>query len=150
MDREGVRRVVAVLCEFLKAHLDGVEEILRIGSMSAGGAEQNGVFYAVLQTVFLIFCFRWRDLLKDEQDEDEELRGSGKSAKKWMPEMGVIQRAVTSVLNPLKVRLPTSCFNSRIDLPPILTDLRTECCDAVRTDCTRNGFCLLLHSFGIQ
>ncbi|KAJ7167553.1 RNA polymerase I-specific transcription initiation factor RRN3 [Mycena filopes] len=107
VDREGARRVVGVLCEFLRAHLDGVEEGLRIGAMATSGpgsSAQSGVFYAVAQAVFLIFCFRWRDLLEDNEVEVEELAGT--PGKKWMPELGVVQRIIHSVLNPLKLCSP--------------------------------------------
>ncbi|KAJ7437798.1 RNA polymerase I-specific transcription initiation factor RRN3 [Mycena galericulata] len=103
VDREGARRVAGVLCDFLRAHLDGVEEALRIGApipSGAGSSAQSGVFYAVAQAVFLIFCFRWRDLLEEEVDVDELV---GKAGKKWMPELGVVQRIIHSVLNPLKI-----------------------------------------------
>jgi RNA polymerase I-specific transcription initiation factor RRN3 len=101
VDREGVRRVVAVLCEFLRAHLEAVEEVDREGGYGLTGIAHNTVFYAVTQAVFLIFCFRWRDLL-EEEDEDELLAGRG--GKKWMPQLNVLQRVVTSILNPLQVR----------------------------------------------
>ncbi|KAJ7284160.1 RNA polymerase I-specific transcription initiation factor RRN3 [Mycena rebaudengoi] len=107
IDREGARRVVGVLCEFLRAHLDGVEEALRLGATihsGAGSSAQSGVFYAIAQAVFLVFCFRWRDLLEDEADVDELV---GKAGKKWMPELGVVQRIVTSVLNPLRICSPS-------------------------------------------
>ncbi|KAJ7126373.1 RNA polymerase I-specific transcription initiation factor RRN3 [Mycena crocata] len=106
VDREGARRVVGVLCEFLRVHLDGIEEAIRTGSTittGAGNSSQTGVFYAVAQAIFLIFCFRWRDLLQDETDVDELV---AKAGKKWMPELGVVQRIVQSVLNPLKLCSP--------------------------------------------
>ncbi|KAG1896316.1 RNA polymerase I-specific transcription initiation factor RRN3 [Suillus fuscotomentosus] len=89
IDREGARRAVKVLCAFLGAHLDAVE---------AGNAASNNhsVFYAVVQSVFLVFCFRWRDL-QEEPDEQEVGR------KIWISELGVVQRVITSDLNPLKV-----------------------------------------------
>jgi RNA polymerase I-specific transcription initiation factor RRN3 len=108
VDREGARRVVAVLCEFLKAHLEAVEELVRGGEHVVGGMSQNTVFYAVTQAVFLIFCFRWRDLLEDEQEEDELLIGKG--GKKWMPQLNVLQRVVTSILNPLRVSFTRCLF----------------------------------------
>ncbi|KAF8914242.1 RNA polymerase I-specific transcription initiation factor RRN3 [Gymnopilus junonius] len=144
VDRDGTRRVVGVLCEFLRTHLDGVEADLRaglgfgsgsvispshaqaaaaIGAILASG--QHAVFYAVTQAVFLIFCFRWRDLVGgDDVDEDEldldlssdisfdaQGRKSGRGASaigkdKWMPELLVLKRVVTSILNPLKVCSP--------------------------------------------
>ncbi|KAG1806291.1 RNA polymerase I-specific transcription initiation factor RRN3 [Suillus plorans] len=89
IDREGARRAVKVLCAFLGAHLDAVE---------AGNAASNNhsVFYAIVQSVFLVFCFRWRDL-QEEPDEQEVGR------KIWISELGVVQRVITSDLNPLKV-----------------------------------------------
>jgi RNA polymerase I-specific transcription initiation factor RRN3 len=89
IDREGARRAVQVLCAFLGAHLDAVE---------AGNAasDNHSVFYAIVQSIFLIFCFRWRDL-QEEPDEQEVGR------KIWMSELGVVQRVITSDLNPLKV-----------------------------------------------
>ncbi|KAF8213904.1 RNA polymerase I-specific transcription initiation factor RRN3 [Mycena galopus ATCC 62051] len=104
VDRDGARRVVGVLCEFLRAHVDGVEEAIRTNTTVASGpgsSAQSGVFYAVAQAVFLIFCFRWRDLL---QDDEEEL--VAKPGKKWMPELDVVQRIINSVLNPLKLCSP--------------------------------------------
>ncbi|KAJ7793592.1 RNA polymerase I-specific transcription initiation factor RRN3-domain-containing protein [Mycena olivaceomarginata] len=72
-------------------------------AIGAGNGAQSGVWYAVAQAVFLIFCFRWRDLLEDEEDDGEAEVG-GK--KKWMPELGVVQRIIGSVLNPLKLCSP--------------------------------------------
>lgn len=130
VDREGARRVVSVLCEYLRSHLDGVEADVRLGlgfgsgstssNMNATAAigailasGQHTVFYAVTQAVFLIFCFRWRDLLGSDDDPDEsyleldlELDGrmrKGLGKDKWMPELSVLKRVVTSILNPLKV-----------------------------------------------
>ncbi|KAJ3710264.1 RNA polymerase I-specific transcription initiation factor RRN3 [Lentinula raphanica] len=124
VDREGARRVVGVLCEFLKAHLDAVESILKNttpsnGSRGANAAvdalnvigDQNTVFYAVAQAFFLIFCFRWRDLLQEDEEDDLTLLGakdvkSSRVGKKWMEQLDVVQRVVNSVLNPLKVCSP--------------------------------------------
>ena len=140
VDREGARRVVGVLCEFLNAHLESVEQALRAGwgaAPSGGGGDgmsssflattttaqgQHTVFYAVTQAVFLIFCFRWRDLVDNEEDmgddDDDQLKLyldsngmiTGRTRKlissnksKWMPELGILKRVVVSVLNPLKV-----------------------------------------------
>lgn len=89
IDREGAQRAVKVLCAFLGAHLDAIE---------AGNADSNNhsVFYAVVQSVFLVFCFRWRDL---QEEPDEQTVGR----KIWISELGVVQRVITSDLNPLKV-----------------------------------------------
>ncbi|KAI0650499.1 RNA polymerase I-specific transcription initiation factor RRN3 [Trametes meyenii] len=104
VDREGARRVVAVLCNFLRNRLDVFEAAVKGGGLTAFGMNvaQHSVFYAVAQAVFLIFCFRWRDLLEDQDDVDEFTPATAPS-KKWMPELDVVQRVVTSELNPLKV-----------------------------------------------
>jgi len=114
VDREGTRRVVAVLCEYLRVHLEAVEELLRGSGQGVGGMVRNTVFYAVTQTVFLIFCFRWRELLEDEEDEDELMGRLGKGGKKWMPQLNVLQRVVTSILNPLRVRSIPSPTRSKL------------------------------------
>lgn len=144
VDREGTRRVVAVLCEYLRSHLEGIEADLKaglgLGKGSNGSAiynernaavtvsailtsGQHGVFYAVSQAVFLIFCFRWRDLVGEDDDEldldlefDPDLsteredtsttgipRRTGRPKDKWMPELAILKRVVTCILNPLKV-----------------------------------------------
>ncbi|KAJ7068647.1 RNA polymerase I-specific transcription initiation factor RRN3 [Mycena amicta] len=103
VDRDGARRVVGILCEFMRSHLDAAEENIRSKAPATSTSAQSGVFYAVAQTVFLIFCFRWRDLLEDEEEGDELV---SKSGKKWIPELAVVPRTVQSVLNPLKVCSP--------------------------------------------
>ncbi|KAI0776211.1 RNA polymerase I-specific transcription initiation factor RRN3, partial [Trametes elegans] len=99
VDRAGARRVVTVLCDFLRARLD----VLDAGVPLSAGA--HSVFYAVAQAVFLIFCFRWRDLLEDgpEHEDVDEFAPASAPPKKWMPALDVVQRVVTSELNPLKV-----------------------------------------------
>ncbi|KAK0190546.1 RNA polymerase I-specific transcription initiation factor RRN3 [Armillaria mellea] len=95
VDREGVRTVIRVLCDFLATHLDNIEH--------AGSADsaQNSVFYAVSQSLFLVFCFRWRDM--QEVEDEDIVKAEG---KKWMRELGVVHQVVNSSLNPLKVCSP--------------------------------------------
>ncbi|KAI6013650.1 RNA polymerase I-specific transcription initiation factor RRN3 [Pisolithus microcarpus] len=100
VDRDATRRVVAVLCAYLKSHLDAFDSVIQAGEEPPSMAHHS-VFYAIVQAVFLIFCFRWRDL-EEEFDESEEYQ----SGKKWMSELNVIQRVITSPLNPLKVCSP--------------------------------------------
>lgn len=102
VDREGARRVTSVLCAFLRSHLDGFDAILQAGTGLPNMAHHS-VFYAVAQAVFLIFCFRWRDLEDDPEDVDELIGAS--LGKKWMLELNVLRRVVSSSLNPLKVTL---------------------------------------------
>ncbi|KDQ64421.1 hypothetical protein JAAARDRAFT_28051 [Jaapia argillacea MUCL 33604] len=112
VDREGARRVVAVLCNFLKNHLDIFDTAsLQTGASSpqAQSMAHHSIFYAVAQAVFLIFCFRWRDLLDDPPEEDvDELSGvrAVGSTKKWISELNIMQRVVISPLNPLRACSP--------------------------------------------
>lgn len=51
-----MRRVIAILCELLKAHLDDAEESIRAHSATVSvGGSQHMVFYTVTQAVFPIF-----------------------------------------------------------------------------------------------
>ncbi|EIW61642.1 RNA polymerase I-specific transcription initiation factor RRN3 [Trametes versicolor FP-101664 SS1] len=103
VDRDGARRVVAVLCDFLRARLDMFMAAAKAGVQGMHmHVAQHSVFYAVAQAVFLIFCFRWRDLLEDVDEVDEFAPAQG-PPKKWMPGLDVVERVVASELNPLKV-----------------------------------------------
>lgn len=113
VDRESTRRMVAVLCTFLQGHLDAFDSILQTGQELPSLAHHS-VFYAVTQAVFLIFCFRWRDL-EEEYDDVEAYQGR----KKWMGELDVVQRVISSPLNPLKV---SSCTLSIARSSMVLND----------------------------
>lgn len=101
--REEAQMVVRVLCQFLETHLEAFDAAQQPGASGqmCQSVEQHTVFYAVAQAVFLVFCFRWRDLTQksDEEDEEEEVSPS----RVWMPQLSVMQRAISSALNPLKV-----------------------------------------------
>jgi RNA polymerase I-specific transcription initiation factor RRN3 len=113
VERAGARAAMRVLCQFLRAQLDVLE------GPNHRTAAPAAIFYAATQAVFLVFCFRWRDLLEDENedygadaDADEFGAPGGVPAKKWMVELGVVQRAVASAMNPLMVRLlPFNLFS---------------------------------------
>ncbi|KAI0057541.1 RNA polymerase I-specific transcription initiation factor RRN3 [Artomyces pyxidatus] len=95
VDREGARNVVRVLCRFLRHQLELFEG-------STLDCAPLGVFYAVAQAVFLVFCFRWRDLLEDEPADEFDDFGAA-PRRKWMEELNIVQRIVTCALNPLKM-----------------------------------------------
>ena len=114
VDRDSTRRVMGCLCSFLGNCLDVLNAVVQPGA-DTRSATQHGVFYAVSQAVFLIFCFRWRDLQQDEE-ELEELAAAGAPPSKWMTELEILRRVVQSELNPLKVgaciallRITSSC-----------------------------------------
>jgi RNA polymerase I-specific transcription initiation factor RRN3 len=157
VDGESTRRVVAFLCEFLNAHLDDAEETIRTESSTLNiGGPQHTIFYAVSQAVFLIFCFRWRDLLDMEGEDGEssvlsaatdisQNEGpSGEGPRKWMPELGILQRTVNSVLNPLRVG---TCIDTPnlFQLTACLLGLFIKRCHAIRSSGASYRFHLLLH-----
>ncbi|TFY61787.1 hypothetical protein EVG20_g6923 [Dentipellis fragilis] len=104
VDRECTRSVVRLLCEFLRSQLDMYEMLAGSGFRHVDGLAPQNVVYAVTQAVFLIFCFRWRDLLQDEAEEIDEFGSTpGRGPpKKWIDELAIVQRIVNSGLNPLK------------------------------------------------
>ena len=102
---EEARGTVRVLCRFLEHDLDAYEAC-------DGDAAPPGVFYAVAQAVFLIFCFRWRDLVEGDENGDAEGgrdRGQdtleGPLKKTWMAELSIVRRVVACPLQPLTVPL---------------------------------------------
>lgn len=103
VDRDTTRMVVGLLCAFLRNHLFEFDEMVKAGDGNMSGGVHHSIFYAVAQAVFLIFCFRWRELGLDVAEEEQELEDSPR-AKKWMPELSILQRVIMSPLNPLKVR----------------------------------------------
>ncbi|KIJ57003.1 hypothetical protein M422DRAFT_198368 [Sphaerobolus stellatus SS14] len=101
VDANNARMVVGLLCDFLAAHLDWCAAM---GDDLDFHSTQHTVFYAVAQAVFLIFCFRWRDFRLDEEHEElDDLSFDVSTRKKWIPKLDVVQRVITSELNPLMV-----------------------------------------------
>ena len=104
VDKESARNVVSVLCDFLASRMDALDHTLRVGGELTG--THCGMFYAVCQAIFLVFCFRWRDLIEEQiEDVDELAEPQTGGPKKWLPRLYVLERAVSSLLNPLKVGL---------------------------------------------
>jgi RNA polymerase I-specific transcription initiation factor RRN3 len=72
--------------------------------------DESQLFYAVCQSVLLIFCFRWRAFTEDKDRDnvlgEMEMDGEsqeGESDGKWMKDLDVLQRVIFSDLNPLLV-----------------------------------------------
>jgi RNA polymerase I-specific transcription initiation factor RRN3 len=89
--------------QYLLAYLDG--------KMKQTKMEDMPLFYAVCQAVMLIFCFRWRAFtgvteenegvvgdMDMDSDVDVEERPDG---GKWLKDLDILQRVITSDLNPL-------------------------------------------------
>ena len=98
---EQARQVIT----YLLAYIDG--------KMHQTKPDELQLFYAVCQAAMLIFCFRWRAFQTDTEAENivGELEMDGESAAegKWLRDLDVLQRAITSDLNPLLVSL--ICFD---------------------------------------
>lgn len=87
-----VQTVVKIMCRWLGAFVDQ-------RSIECQGPDvlRWGGFYSVCQAVMYIFCFRWRDLKEVEEDE------FGLVEERWVEELGILNKVVTSRFNPLKV-----------------------------------------------
>jgi RNA polymerase I-specific transcription initiation factor RRN3 len=82
---------------------------------SKGRTDELPLFYAVCQATMLIFCFRWGAFLaKGEGEGDgvlgdldmeglESEDGMAEEGSKWIKDLDVLQKALTSDLNPLLV-----------------------------------------------
>ena len=138
IDREGVRRIVGVLCDFLQNHLD----VFDAESNSPLNPAQHHIFYAVAQAVFLIFCFRWRDLQENDHEDADEILDDLRTAKKWICELDIIQRLITCPLNPLKVSVLAVCH--LITSLTFRLGLFRKCRDAIRQSRSSHGFHILL------
>ncbi|CAO3563500.1 unnamed protein product [Mortierella alpina] len=118
LDVRQVGMVVSMLGGFA---LDIVEQV-DTGSNVVPDAERYAVFYAVVQALMYIFCFRWRVLVlgesKSESHKDDfdsagmivgsmdGASGSGRGSgpiRKWHTGLDSLQRILTSRLNPLKM-----------------------------------------------
>lgn len=93
---------------YLLAYIDG--KLHQTRAMKS--TDELPLFYAVCQAVMLIFCFRWRAFRSEKEGDsvlgEMELDGEGEGDtgdSKWMRDLEVLQRAVTSELNPLLVRI---------------------------------------------
>ncbi|KZS88162.1 RNA polymerase I-specific transcription initiation factor RRN3 [Sistotremastrum niveocremeum HHB9708] len=102
VDQQSARQVVHYLCLFLGDYARSIPPGTQINPA------QHGVFYAVAQSLFLIFCFRWRDFHVGDAKDDLEFElgfeqsfGDSKP-KAWISDLDVVQQIVHSQLNPLK------------------------------------------------
>ncbi|WWD18609.1 hypothetical protein CI109_103062 [Kwoniella shandongensis] len=101
---------------YLLAYVDGKLHQARANKRES--VDELPLFYAVCQAVMLIFCFRWRaftanadkegdSVVGDMEMDGESVEGEGESEGKWMSDLDVLQRALTSELNPLLGCNPT-------------------------------------------
>jgi RNA polymerase I-specific transcription initiation factor RRN3 len=100
MPTKDVRAVVRILCRWLGEFVD-------VRSVDCNGPDVNKfrLFYAVVQAVMYIFCFRWRELREECEDEWGVVEAS------WTAGLDVMQKVITSRFNPLKVPPPSPFFS---------------------------------------
>lgn len=80
----------------------------RVPSCRGPDVRLYGGFYAVFQGLLYVFCFRWRDLIiSDGNDDDDELGLNIHGDRKWGARVKeTIELLVASIFNPLKVCSP--------------------------------------------
>jgi RNA polymerase I-specific transcription initiation factor RRN3 len=101
VDKTHTRHIV----KLLKQHLEDQLTDCEVEASLRPNTSRYATFYSVAQAMFLIFCFRWRDLADDtELDEDIlDLGNTTAGHRKWIAELDILRKIVHSVLNPLKV-----------------------------------------------
>lgn len=87
-----VRAVVHILCRWLSEFVDQ-----RSVECTGPDVSRWSGFYAIVQAVMYIFCFRWRDLRVREEDE------FGVVEEHWTAGLSVMNKVICSRFNPLKV-----------------------------------------------
>lgn len=99
LDRASVRMLTSQIMFWINGFLDGKEEVNQ--NNTRGAVQRFGVFYAMMQALFYVYCFRWRELqgLYDFDEDDDEA-----NTMSWMPGLQrTIERAIYNrQLNPLK------------------------------------------------
>lgn len=100
MDTNSIQTVVQMLCGWLNHFLVTKERECRGPDLGRWGG-----FYAVVQAVMYIFCFRWRQLkqISESPESDEEIDELEIRQAKWITDLRIMERVVTSRFNPLKV-----------------------------------------------
>lgn len=88
---------------------DNLDKIRGANELACKGPDLSryGMYYAMIQALLYIFCFRWRDLLEsDIDDEDPEALLS--QDFEWAPGIkDTLYRNIHSKLNPLKICSPS-------------------------------------------
>ena len=110
IDAEMTRKVVRHLCGYLEGQMEDFARASTLATSISGsrtgaatGGQELPVFYAVSQAVFYIFCFRWKDLLEDEDADDETALFGLDAGRRWLMGLETVKKAVNSSFNPLKV-----------------------------------------------
>ncbi|KAI9840248.1 MAG: hypothetical protein M1837_001831 [Sclerophora amabilis] len=95
--------------DLLGAHLDGLRKEQET-TCHGPDLRRYGTFYAMVQALLYIFCFRWRDLLASPEDYVDEEDDDDVDDKEltWAPGIrDTFTRTIYSKFNPLKVCSPS-------------------------------------------
>lgn len=125
VDMAMTRKVVRHMCQYLEGQMDDFARASAMATSFSGAGSKNAaaaaaaaggqelpVFYAVAQALFYIFCFRWKELLEEEDEMDDEAGLLGlDTGRRWMMGLETLKKAIGSSFNPLKVR-PLCLFSS--------------------------------------
>jgi RNA polymerase I-specific transcription initiation factor RRN3 len=100
--------IVIKIFEVLGYHLDEMRAVYEV-SCRGPDVRRYAPFYALMQALMYVFCFRWQDLIKSaphDVDRDDPLSYLDQELE-WEPEVkDIMRRNIYSKLNPLKVCSP--------------------------------------------
>ncbi|KAJ3561142.1 hypothetical protein NPX13_g9060 [Xylaria arbuscula] len=100
--------IVVNIFEVLGYHLDEMRAVYEV-SCRGPDVRRYAPFYALMQALMYVFCFRWQDLIKstpDDVDRDDPLSYLDQDIE-WVPEIkDIMRRNIYSPLNPMKVCSP--------------------------------------------
>ncbi|KAI0175880.1 RNA polymerase I-specific transcription initiation factor RRN3 [Hypoxylon sp. FL1284] len=100
--------IVVKIFEVLGFHLDQMRATYEV-SCRGPDVRRYGPFYALMQALLYIFCFRWQDLISsvpDDVDKDDPSSYLDQELE-WETEIqAIMRRNIYSTLNPLKVCSP--------------------------------------------
>ncbi|KAI1499142.1 RNA polymerase I-specific transcription initiation factor RRN3 [Biscogniauxia marginata] len=100
--------IVVKIFEVLGFHLDQMRSVYEI-SCRGPDIRRYAPFYALMQALMYIFCFRWQDLIRSapEEVDNDDLSSYLDQEIEWEPEIkDIMRRNIYSKLNPLKVCSP--------------------------------------------
>ncbi|KAK5629903.1 hypothetical protein RRF57_005618 [Xylaria bambusicola] len=100
--------IVVNIFEVLGYHLDEMRAVYE-NSCRGPDVRRYAPFYALMQALMYVFCFRWQDLIRstpDDVDREDPLSYLDQDIE-WVPEIkDIMRRNIYSVLNPMKVCSP--------------------------------------------
>jgi RNA polymerase I-specific transcription initiation factor RRN3 len=100
------RSITQAVFQLLSDQLEGLR-LTYEPNCTGPDLRRYGAYYAFAQALLYIFCFRWRDLIVDEDEIDDEDIRSGDRDFTWLPGVKeTLHKNILSKLNPLKVCSP--------------------------------------------